>query len=179
MRKMRDHSEARLELHASPARGWRRYVGFAAAYGVFAVGIAWFSFAMVDPNYKWIFVDDNVMRVRNAALILLFVYWLLAVRRMQQLAFGRRPLAVLTRSAGQVVVTKESLAPFAHSRVDALTLPVEAQFQDHRDIRIFPGVRVSSVLLRGARSSSRVYSMWSWAESTDDALKEFLGGADC
>lgn len=173
---MNGEREARLELHASPATGWRRYVGFAAAYALFVLGIAWFSFAMVDPNYKWIFVDDNVMRVRNAALILLFVYWLLAVRRMQQLAFGRRPIAVLRQNAGQVVVTKTSLAPFGRSRVDVLSLPVVAQFQDHPELRVFPGVRVSSVRLSGTRSKSRIYTMWAWRDHTVESVLEFLGG---
>lgn len=155
-------------------KGLRQPLGFSLYYFVLILCIGWFLFAMRDPNYKWIFVDDNVVRVRNGLAILVLIYGILMGRRFQRLVSGRLAAARISIDGDKVIVTKDSMTPFVRPRVETVTMPVEVRLEEHRSVSLFGGMHMRTIRLSGSGSVSRVNSFAVWEDERGDALRAFL-----
>jgi len=148
--------------------------GFVVMYAVFIACIAWFSFAMIDPNYKWIFVDDNVMRVRNGLFIIVAGYWVVATLRLHRMARGLVPIATLERDGGEVLLAKSSPMPFRRSQVEVLHLPVSVKLTEDRNVSFSRNTFMRSVKFVHAGGKVRVNTVWPWDGVDQESLESFL-----
>lgn len=144
-------------------------------YGVFAACIVWFAFAMVDPNYKWVFVDDNVMRVRNALLILLALFWILATVRFHRMALGYLPVARLERTGAKIDLIKTPPMPFGRVRRATLESPVVVSLTEERSVSFGRNTFLRSVKFRHRGGQVRVNTVWAWDGVDQVSLERYLG----
>ena len=90
--------------------------GIVAWQAIFVVTCAWFIFAMRDPNYQYIFVNDNLMRVRNAFFVIVGIWGIVALNGYRRVLLRKAPVLLAERQrSGPVIVVRPAL-PLLQSR---------------------------------------------------------------
>jgi hypothetical protein len=138
-----------------------------------SVCLGWFVFAMRDPNYKWIIVNDNAMRLRNGVAMVVLIYGILMGRRFQRLASGKLAVARIAVDGNVVIVTKDSMTPLFRPRVERVMMPVDVKVEEHPEVSLM-GSYMRTIRLKGHESSSRVNALGPLQDGNGDALRAFL-----
>ena len=138
-------------------------------------GIGWLVFNWRDPNYRAIGADDNLMRVRNALMILSLAAALPVLSRIYALAVGWLPTAVVRAgTSGTVQVAIAGWAPWARDRLRSTALPVTIS-----QVHVAPGRRQANVRwlsLRGGGGAVNIGTMWRLNPQDIAELEHYLSG---
>jgi hypothetical protein len=115
---IRVQTEGKWQASILVARQPRRakLAGIAAWQVIFVVGCAWFVFAMRDPNYQYIFVNDNLMRVRNAFFVLVGIWWIVALNGYRRVLLRKAPVLRAERQGSGPVIVVRTALPLLQSR---------------------------------------------------------------
>jgi hypothetical protein len=163
-----------IEVRSADRVSVRSRIAYAVMYVVIIGCIAWFIFAMRDPNYRWSFIDDDVMRARNVLACLVLTYGIFMVRRIQLMTAGRIPAAVLTKNESTVTVNPARLGPLLRAPVERVTAPISVRFREDKGVSFIGKQHLRSISIKGKDSSSSIVSFGPWEEGTEERVREFL-----
>lgn len=163
-----------LEIRVADVQRVRQRLAYSFFYALFIGCAIWAVYTMQDPNYRWSFVDDNVMRVRNIFLTLAMICGVLITRRMQRINSGQLPAAYLFRDASSVTVRITSNTPLTKTRIRRISAPITVRFREDKSVQFVGKQHLRTIQIKGAGSSSSIVSFGPWEEGTEERVREFL-----
>ena len=163
-----------LEIRGADVQRVRQRLAYSFFYALFIGCAIWAVYAMQDPNYRWSFVDDNVMRVRNIFLTLAMICGVLMTRKMQRINSGKVPAATLLRDASSVTVRITSNTPLTKTQIRRISAPITVRFREDRSVQYIGKQHLRTIQIKGVGSSISIVSFGPWEEGTEARLREFL-----
>ena len=137
----------------------------------------WFTWSLRDPNYRWIFVPDDIMRVRNILFVLFAAVLVATSIDLYRIAMGSKPLARFSRGAsGELIVLQPgAVLGSARKRRTVLLGPVKATWRESPGTPILGGAYPRNLCLSGETGRVRLSTLWAWREDDVEAVRELLG----
>lgn len=163
-----------LEIRVADVQRVRQRLAYSFFYALFVGCAIWAVYAMQDPNYRWSFVDDNVMRVRNIFLTLAMICGVLITRKMQRINSGKVPAAHLFRDASSVTVRITSNTPLTKTQIRRVSAPITVRFREDKSVQYIGKQHLRTIQIKGAGSSISIVSFGPWEEGTEERVREFL-----
>lgn len=160
-------------------RNWRSVsLGFAGGFAVMLAGIVWFVVTWRDPNLRFSFIDDDVMRVRSAVFIAVGLDLCVTLVRWLQFARGSRPIGVVRAVGAGVEVTQISYSWWGGSRSKMISSPVHLRVTHNRKAHGVAGLNLRVLGFRGASGAFAVTSLWDFDEKSVAELRSRLSALD-
>lgn len=163
-----------VEVRCKVKNWWPVSLGLAGGFALALGGIAWFVFTWRDPNIRFSFIDDDVMRVRSAVFIAVGLDLCVTLVRWIQLARGSRPIGVVRAVEAGVEVTQCSYSWWGRARTRVVSNPVDLRVAHKRKAHGVSGLNLRVLRFRGPSGAFAVTSLWDFDENSVAELRSRL-----
>lgn len=178
MRKARHDDESRIWLRSRVGRPRIALLWMVAWQFVFVAAIVWFAATWNNPNYRLIFVPDDLMRVRNAIYILIALASVGISVSLYRIATGAVPLACFHFNEEGYLVVDIPRGPLASvwDRTYVLRMPVELHWEEQPKAKVVGDTMPRILKIRSSGVVVRIGTLWPWDKNDVERLDALLRG---